>query len=138
MFTLHERLRQDTVEVASLRLSLVLLMDDSSFPWLVLVPRRGSVREVHELSAGDRAVLIEEVAAASRVVERLYRPHKINIGALGNLVPQLHIHVVGRYGGDRAWPGPVWGSGAPVPYGHRELQDRAASLKAAFEEEPPF
>ncbi len=134
-FTLHQRLRKDTFEIARLRLSTLLLMNDSSFPWIILVPMRVSVKELHELTAGDRAVLMEEIAAASRVVENLYRPDKINIGALGNIVPQLHIHVIGRCTGDRAWPGPAWGSGAPEPYSEGALKAALSRLREAFEDE---
>lgn len=134
-FTLHERLLNDTFEITRLKLSLALLMNDSSFPWVILVPMRAGVRELHDLAPPDRAVLMEETAAASRAIERLYRPDKINIGALGNIVPQLHIHVVGRNKKDRAWPGPVWGSGAPVPYPEAALKAALASLEKAFQDE---
>ncbi len=120
-FTLHYRLQEDTVEIIRLKLSRVLLMNDSSFPWLVLVPERQGVQEVHELSVEDRSFLIEEIAAASEVMQQLYSPDKINIGALGNLVPQLHIHVIGRFRTDRAWPGPVWGTGPARPYAAEAL-----------------
>lgn len=135
-FAIHERLTKDTFEIARLRLSVALLMNDSSFPWVILVPMRESVKELHDLSAADRAVLMEETAAASRIIENLYNPDKINIGALGNIVPQLHIHVIGRYRCDRAWPGPAWGSGAPAPYSDEALKCALASLRKAFDDEP--
>ncbi len=116
MFTLHERLRSDTFDITRLRLSRVLLMNDSSFPWLILVPERENIREIFELDEKDRAVLVEEITLASRIIQHLYKPDKINVGALGNLVPQLHIHVIGRFKSDRAWPGPVWGAGPAQPY----------------------
>ena len=126
MFTLHQRLQEDTIEIIRLKLSRVLLMNDSSFPWLVLVPERQGVQEVYELSIEDRSVLIEEIAAASEIIQQLYSPDKINIGALGNLVPQLHIHVIGRFRTDRAWPGPVWGTGTARPYADEELASVSA------------
>jgi len=86
-FTLHYRLQEDTVEIIRIKLSRVLLMNDSSFPWIVLVPEREGVQEVYELNSEDRFVLIEEIAAASEIIRQLYLPDKINIGALGNLVP---------------------------------------------------
>lgn len=132
-FTLDHRLQEDTVEIIRLELSRVLLMNDSSFPWIVLVPEREGVREVYELSIGDRCVLIEEIAAASEIVRQLYSPDKINIGALGNLVPQLHIHVIGRFRTDRAWPGPAWGSGAARPYQTEMLETVCAGIKKAFQ-----
>ncbi|MBW7957777.1 MAG: HIT family protein [Deltaproteobacteria bacterium] len=134
-FTLHERLINDTFEITRLRLSMALLMNDSSFPWVILVPMSEGVRELHDLTAADRAILVEEIAAASRAIEKLCKPDKINIGALGNIVPQLHIHVIGRNKDDRAWPGPVWGSGAPEPYSKDALNCALASLKKAFQDE---
>ena len=134
-FALHPKLARDTVEVIRLPLSRVLLMNDRRFPWLILVPERGerdSVREIHELPAADRAELIEEIAQASEVLKRLFQPDKLNVGALGNIVPQLHIHVVARTAADPAWPGPVWGSGAAVAYQESELGEVRERLAAAF------
>ena len=110
-FTLHPTLAQDTVEVTRLSLCRVLLMKDSRFPWLVLVPERDGVREIHDLAPADRAVLIEEIAQASLILERLFQPYKINVGSLGNVVPQLHVHVVARTA--TTPPGPAR-SGAPA------------------------
>jgi len=132
MFKLHHRLKEDTIEIVRLKLSLVLLMNDSSFPWLVLVPAIEGAQEVHQLSIEERSVLIEEIAAASEILQKLYSPDKINIGALGNLVPQLHIHVIGRFRTDRAWPGPVWGTGKARPYAADELNAVAGRIKKAF------
>src|SRR5262249_54381748 len=115
-FALHHRLAADTVFVADWDLSRVLLMDDARFPWLVLVPRRAEATELFDLDAPERALLTEEVARAARVLKAMSAAAKINIGALGNLVPQLHVHVVARNEGDAAWPGPVWGHGAAVRY----------------------
>ena len=129
-FTLHSTLARDTVEVARLPLCRVLLMNDRRSPWLILVPERDSVREIHQLSPADRAALIEEIAQASGVLERLFHPDKVNVGALGNIVPQLHVHLVARAVGDPAWPGPVWGSGAAVPYAEGEIAEIRARLAA--------
>lgn len=132
-FALHPTLARDTVEVARLALCRVLLMRDRRFPWLILVPERDGIREIHELSTADRAVLIEEIARAGEVLEKLFHPDKVNVGALGNVVPQLHVHVVARFAADPAWPGPVWGSGAAEAYpesGIAELRERlGAALK---------
>ena len=135
-FILHERLKNDTIEVLDLKLCRVLLMNDSSFPWLILVPMRTGATEVHELSKEDRASLIEEMAAASRAISSAFSPHKINIGALGNIVPQLHVHVIGRKRTDRAWPGPVWGSGPGVPYSGEQLEKTLSTLRCSLQEEP--
>jgi len=132
--TLHPTLARDTVEVPRLRLCRVLLMKDRRFPWLILVPERESVREIHELPADDRAILIEEIAQASEALMRLSRPDKLNVGALGNIVPQLHVHVIARFATDPAWPGPVWGSGAAVPYGDDEMEEIRGRLQMILEE----
>lgn len=134
MFTLHERLQADTVSVTRLKLCRVLWMNDASFPWLILVPERPEIREVHQLSAADRSLLIEEIAFASRVLETLFHPDKINVGALGNLVPQLHLHIIARFRNDRAWPGPVWGTGLAQPYPEAELKRVCERVKKAFNE----
>jgi diadenosine tetraphosphate (Ap4A) HIT family hydrolase len=131
-FDLHPTIARDTVEVARLPLCRVLLMKDSRFPWLVLVPERDSAREIHELPAEDRAELVEEIAQASEVLQQLFQPDKLNVGALGNVVPQLHVHVVARFASDPAWPGPVWGSGPAVPYPKSELEERRGRLASAF------
>ena len=131
-FTLHPTLARDTVEIARLTLCRVLLMRDKRFPWLILVPDREAAREIHELPSEDRARLIEEIALAGAALERLFRPEKLNVGALGNIVPQLHIHVVARFKEDAAWPGPVWGSGAAIPYGEEELEEIRERLASAL------
>jgi diadenosine tetraphosphate (Ap4A) HIT family hydrolase len=115
-FTLHPRLASDTTFVADWGLSRVLLMDDARFAWLILVPRRMGAIELHDLGPLDRSLLIEEVARASVALKTATGATKINTGALGNIVPQLHLHVVARNPGDAAWPGPVWGWGSPVTY----------------------
>jgi diadenosine tetraphosphate (Ap4A) HIT family hydrolase len=131
-FVLHPTLACDTVEVARLPLCRVLLMRDRRFPWLILVPERESAREIHELSPGDRAALIEEIARAGEALSRLFQPDKLNVGALGNVVPQLHVHVVARFAADPAWPGPVWGSGTAEPYPESEIAELRERLAAAL------
>src|ERR1041385_6745795 len=115
-FKLHPQLAADTVFVADWALSRVLLMDDVRFPWLVLVPRRADMTEIYDLAHAERMVLVEEIARAAKGLKALCETKKINVGALGNLVPQLHIHVVARKPGDAAWPSPVWGCGSRLPY----------------------
>ncbi|HYC05558.1 MAG TPA: HIT family protein [Azospirillaceae bacterium] len=130
-FHLHERLAADTVPVADLALCRVLLMRNALWPWLILVPRRPGAVEIHRLNATDQALLMEEIAVASGVLEREFRPDKLNVGALGNMVPQLHVHIIARTRADPAWPGPVWGSGHHRDYGAGEaemLADRLAGL----------
>src|SRR5579863_5505711 len=93
-FALHPRLAADSTQIARWQLSRVLLMNDARFPWLILVPERPSLREIHDLAAIDRAILVEEVARASRLLQDCLKADKINVAALGNQVPQLHVHVI--------------------------------------------
>ena len=115
--------------VCELALCAVRLQSDSRFPWLVLVPRRAYVSELHELAHAERMVLIEEIARAARALKTATGAAKINVGALGNIVPQLHVHVVARKTDDPAWPGPVWGCGAREPYGEKRITATVARLK---------
>jgi diadenosine tetraphosphate (Ap4A) HIT family hydrolase len=131
-FSLHPRLSADTVLVADWALSRVLAMNDARYPWLILVPRRDVVTEIFDLDRSDRLSLIEEVARASEGLRKLTRAAKINVGALGNLVPQLHVHVVARNPGDAAWPGPVWGHGTARPYGSRARDEFVNQLVNAL------
>jgi diadenosine tetraphosphate (Ap4A) HIT family hydrolase len=132
-FSLHPTLARDTVEVARLPLCRVLLMNDRRFPWLILVPEREDAREIVDLAPADRAVLIEEIAQSSAVLQSLFQPDKLNVGALGNVVPQLHVHVIARFATDPAWPGPVWGSGAPQPYQKDEIEEIKGRMAAALQ-----
>ena len=123
-FQLDKRLADDTTLIADWPLSRVLLLNDARYRWLVLVPRRADATELYDLGDIDRAALMDEIARASRILKGLAGAAKINVGALGNLVPQLHIHVVARSPGDPAWPGPVWGHSAALAY--------AAPVRNAF------
>lgn len=115
-FALDPRLFTETVPVGDLALSSVLLMDDARFPWLILVPRRAGLSELTDLTSEDAAALMEETRVAVGVMQALAQPDKVNVGALGNVVPQLHVHVIGRFLLDPAWPHPVWGVGSRNPY----------------------
>jgi len=106
--------------VGDLALCRVLLMNDARFPWIILVPRRAGARELTDLSPEDQATLLAEIGAASRAMQRLIHPHKLNTAAIGNVVAQLHIHIVARFEDDAAWPAPVWGHGAREPYDEDE------------------
>jgi diadenosine tetraphosphate (Ap4A) HIT family hydrolase len=133
-FDLHPRLAADTIPVGDLALSSVLLMDDARFPWFTLVPRCDGAMELTDLSDEDAATLMSEIRLATRVMLDLAKPDKVNIGALGNMVPQLHVHVVGRFRSDPAGPGPVWGHGSRSPYPPHAaagLVERAGALFAA-------
>lgn len=133
-FALDPRLSADTVHLGDLALSRVLLMDDARFPWLILVPRRAEVSEITDLTEGDSAALWQEIRLACGVMQSLAKPDKINVAALGNIVSQLHVHVVGRFRSDPAWPGPVWGFGNRTPYplhARAQLIERAGALFTA-------
>jgi diadenosine tetraphosphate (Ap4A) HIT family hydrolase len=130
-FALDPRLAADTLFAGHLGLCEARLMDDVRFEWLVLVPRRAALRELHDLAPDDLALLMGEVTAASRVLSAR-GAHKVNVGALGNIVAQLHVHVVARHSGDEAWPGPVWGAGTRRPYEGDAGRRHAAELMAAL------
>ncbi len=115
-FELHPRLDADTFFVSDWPLCRVLLMDDARFPWLILVPRRLALRDFDEISPGDKSTFLGEIDRASRALRTVTSAEKLNVAALGNMVPQLHVHIVARFAADAAWPRPVWGEGERAPY----------------------
>jgi diadenosine tetraphosphate (Ap4A) HIT family hydrolase len=127
-FALDPRIEADTLEVTRLPLSVVRLMNDRRFPWLILVPARSGAVEIVDLDPADRAQLIEEIAITSAALRELFHAEKLNVAALGNVVAQLHVHVIARFERDDAWPKPVWGTTAER-YGVDELDRRLASLR---------
>ena len=135
MFQLHGQLEKDAALVCDLPLSRILLFNDARFPWLILVPRIEGAIEIYYISRTARATLMEEIALASGVLERVFKPDKINVGALGNIVDQLHVHVLGRFTRDAAWPQPVWGFSGKETYRPDELRGRLKALQDAFEKE---
>ena len=133
-FKLDPAFTATSVALGVLDLCEARLQDDARYPWIVLIPRLDGLSEIEQLDAPRRAQLMDETVlagAAARAVGAAvgFRVEKLNIGALGNVTPQLHLHVVGRRAGDDAWPGPVWGQGAPAPYA---LKDRSAAVAAAL------
>ena len=130
IFSLDYRLETDTLHLGDLLLSRVRLMNDARFPWLILVPRKPDLREFTDLAAPERAMLMEEIAAASTALQDATGAQKLNVGALGNRVPQLHVHVVARFEADSAWPAPVWGNGRGEPYADAAAQALAAEITA--------
>jgi len=128
-FALDPRLQADTRPVAMLPLCELRLMDDARYPWLILVPRRAGMTEIADLTESEQAQLWREANQAAAALRALAPCDKLNLGALGNIVRQLHLHVVARTEGDAAWPGPVWGSGAAVPYAADALAARLAALR---------
>lgn len=129
-FELDPRLAADSVFVADGPLSQIRLMNDARFPWLVLVPRLPGVTELPQLDDQQQHLLLGELNRAGRALRQEPLVHKINIGALGNIVPQLHIHIVGRHAEDPAWPAPVWGSGAAERYSEQVLAERVAHWRS--------
>lgn len=129
-FELASRLQADTHFVLDAPLSRVLLMDDARWPWLILVPRRAGLRELLELDAGERRQWFAELDCLGNWLQRLAYVQKLNVGALGNVVPQLHIHLIGRWQGDAAWPAPVWGLSGRLAYTQPVLDRTLASLRS--------
>lgn len=127
-FQLHPKLAADTVFIKNLRLCSVLLMNDERFPWVILVPQKIGMREMTDLLPGEQALLMEEISKVSRAMKSLFSAEKMNIAALGNVVPQLHVHVIARHSKDDAWPNPVWGQGERMLYADAELMARCQML----------
>lgn len=135
-FAIDPRLAGDTVLVAEGPLSQLRLMDDARFPWLVLVPRVPGAEEWIDLSGDQQRLLLAEINLAGRLLRGLGPVHKLNIGALGNIVRQLHVHVLARQEGDAAWPGPVWGAGQRQPYVASARDALVSSLRHGLEQFP--
>jgi diadenosine tetraphosphate (Ap4A) HIT family hydrolase len=128
-WTLHPQLAADTVALGDLPLSRVLVMNDATYPWLVLVPRKTGITEVIDLDEDEQTHLMHEVTRAARALREVTACHKLNIAALGNMVPQLHVHVIARFRHDPAWPKPVWGAAPAKAYEREALDAFAASLR---------
>jgi diadenosine tetraphosphate (Ap4A) HIT family hydrolase len=131
-WALHPDLVRDTLEVARLPLCRVGLMNDSTYPWLVLSPMLPGLRDFHDVPAAHHAALMDEIGRASRALQAVYRPDKINVAALGNVTPQLHIHIIARSARDPAWAKPVWGIVPARPYGPAELGETIARIRTAL------
>ena len=129
---LDPQLAADTHPVAHLPLSELRLMDDANHPWLILVPRVAGAVEWIDLDDAAQAGLTREIALASRALQSAFKPHKLNVAALGNMVPQLHVHVIARYRDDIAWPRPVWGTATAKPYTPEALVERISVLQRAL------
>lgn len=132
MFELHPQLAKDTAPLGRFNLCRLLLMNDSRYPWFILVPERQNIREIHELEDPDRRLLWDESVQLSRALAELFKPDKLNIAALGNQVPQLHVHHIVRYTHDPAWPAPVWDKLPPKPYYGAELHKLKSLLTHAM------
>jgi diadenosine tetraphosphate (Ap4A) HIT family hydrolase len=122
MAEIHPRLRDDCLVLGRFPLCHVLLMRDANYPWLILVPDRDDLSEIHQLVEDDQQQLMRESVLLCGVLTQLFSPHKLNIAALGNVVPQLHLHHIVRYRHDAAWPAPVWGRVPSLAYTENELR----------------
>lgn len=131
-FSLDSQLSNDSLPLARLGLCELRLMNDSRWPWLILVPQRAAVTEVHELSALDQTMLTFEAGIAAQALKSVTNCDKINSGALGNIVRQLHLHVIARNPGDPGWPGPVWGHGVRQPYAPAQAESFVTAIRNAI------
>lgn len=131
-FEIHPQLVTDSHPVCELALSSVRLIDDRRWPWLILVPRRPYTSELVDLSEREQMALLAEINRACRVLQRLFRTDKLNVAALGNVVSQLHVHVIARHRDDDAWPRPVWGVGNALPYTPEQLAQSLQRLIPAL------
>ena len=129
---LHAQLAADTHPLAQFALCELRLMDDSNYPWLVLVPRVAEAQELLDLRGTERHLLSDEIDSAARALRTVFRPRKLNVAALGNVVPQLHVHVIARFEEDPAWPAPVWGRVAARPHTPEQLVERITRLQDAL------
>jgi diadenosine tetraphosphate (Ap4A) HIT family hydrolase len=134
-FELDPKLAADSIRIGRLTLSLLLLMNDARYPWFILVPRRAGIKEVFQLSEADQQQLWRESARLAKNLSHSFHADKINIGALGNIVAQLHIHHIARFTSDPAWPTPVWGHSEPVPYEKHGITERIGLASDWFGEE---
>lgn len=128
-WSLHPQLKNDTIDIGDLPLSRLLVIRDANYPWLLLVPRRPEVVEIIDLDEVEQAQLMTEVARAARALKEITKCDKLNIAALGNMVPQLHVHIIARRTSDVAWPRPVWGVAPAVPHDVEEVQHFISALR---------
>lgn len=127
-FQLHPQLQQDCFLIGKFELCQVLLVNDSQFPWFILVPQRENIREIYQLTAEDQITLIQESSYLAGNLATIFNADKLNIAAIGNLVPQLHLHHVVRYQTDKAWAAPIWGKFAAVPYTEQQREELLVRL----------
>lgn len=129
IFELHPQLRKDSELVVELSLCEVRLINDANYPWLILVPKVANIKDVIDLNDSQQQTLWQESALVSKVLKHLFTPDKLNLAALGNMVPQLHLHLIARFKDDVSWPNPIWGKVAAKPYSASEMADRINLIK---------
>ncbi|WP_419796553.1 MAG: HIT domain-containing protein [Terasakiella sp.] len=129
MFKLNDRIDNDTFEICKLSLCEVRLMNDANYPWVILIPMIEGLTELHHIPADQQAQLYSEINQVSLIMENLFAPKSLNVAALGNVVSQLHIHIIARFENDPTWPGPVWGQHPARPYENKNTLNR---LENAF------
>lgn len=134
MYELHPQLAKDTIQVGQYELSDVLLMNDTRYPWVILVPRRVNVREIHQLTESEQQRLLHESSFTAKAMMQLFSAHKMNVAALGNMVEQLHLHHIARFTTDATWPNPVWGRGDAEPYSEVAASAMLSQLRRALDE----
>src|SRR6266851_4452442 len=128
-WSLHSRLKEDTIDIGDLPLCRVLVIKDAHYPWLLLVPRRDGASEIIDLDEVGQAQLMTEISRVARALKEVTKCDKLNIAALGNVVPQLHVHVIARRSSDAAWPRPVWGVVPPLAHDAEEVQHFISALR---------
>jgi len=128
-WSLHSQLTKDTIDIGDLPLCRVLVIKDANYPWLLLVPRREGAVEIIDLEEVEQAQLMTEISRVARAVKDITKCDKLNIAALGNVVPQLHVHIIARRHGDAAWPRPVWGAAPPLAHDAEEVQEFIRALR---------
>lgn len=138
MFELHPTLKRDCIIVGHFPLTVLLLMNDSNFPWFILVPQRNEISEIYQLKREERYQLMDESYQLSLAMQACFQPDKLNIAALGNMVPQLHLHHVARFRSDACWPKPVWGQVEAKPYSDSEYDWFLARFRPTIQQAEGF
>ncbi|MGX9432526.1 MULTISPECIES: HIT domain-containing protein [Bradyrhizobium] len=128
-WSLHARLKEDTIDIGDLPLCRVLIIKDANYPWLLLVPRREGAVEIIDLEEVEQAHLMTEISRVARALKDITKCDKLNVAALGNAVPQLHVHIIARRTSDAAWPRPVWGVVPPLAHDAEEVQNFISALR---------
>lgn len=136
MIKLHPQLEKDCTVLGEFTLCSLLLVNDANYPWFILLPNRENITEIHQLSLPDQQQLLAESMFFCQCLEDIYQPDKLNIAALGNVVPQLHIHHIARFTNDACWPAPVWGAVAAIPLTAEKINITKNQLVTWFSENP--